>query len=94
MNNYIVPYTDASRSLGWVINKLEGAGFEVKNIDVLGVHYSATIYRWYLNWVSNKEKVLEKYGERWNRVWVFFLAYSVITSRCVFSGSGLCESMR
>lgn len=37
---------DASASLGWVINKLEGVGFEVKNIDVLGVHYAATIYRW------------------------------------------------
>ena len=94
MNKYVFPGADASCSLGWVINKLEGAGFEVKNIDVLGVHYSATIYRWYLNWVSNKEKVLEKYGERWYRVWVFFLAYSVITSRYVFSGSGLCESMR
>jgi len=36
---------DASASLGWVINKLEGVGFEVKSIDVLGVHYAATIYR-------------------------------------------------
>ncbi|KAF8955393.1 sphingolipid C9-methyltransferase [Flammula alnicola] len=70
MNKYVFPGADASCSLGWVINKLEGAGFEIKNIDVLGVHYSATIYRWYKNWVSNKEKG-----------WVFFLAYSVITSR-------------
>jgi cyclopropane fatty-acyl-phospholipid synthase-like methyltransferase len=62
---------------------LEGAGFEIKNIDVLGVHYSATIYRWYKNWVSNREKVIEKYGERWYRVWVFFLAYSTIISRYV-----------
>ncbi|KAG6848833.1 hypothetical protein H0H93_013656 [Arthromyces matolae] len=61
--------------------KLEGAGFEIKNIDVLGVHYSATIYQWYKNWVSNKDKVVAKYGDRWYRVWVFFLAYSVITSR-------------
>ncbi|KNZ77852.1 Cyclopropane-fatty-acyl-phospholipid synthase [Termitomyces sp. J132] len=33
--------------------QLEGAGFEIKNVDVLGVHYSATIYL---------------YGERWYRV--------------------------
>ena len=38
--------------------QLEAAGFEVKNIDVLGVHYSATIWRWYKNWVSNKDKVI------------------------------------
>lgn len=83
MNKYVFPGADASCSLGWVINKLEGAGFEIKNVDVLGVHYSATIYRWYQNWVSNKEKVLAKYGDRWYRIWVFFLAYSVITSRYV-----------
>ncbi|TCD66874.1 hypothetical protein EIP91_000772 [Steccherinum ochraceum] len=81
MNKYIFPGADASASLGWVIGHLEAAGFEVKNIDVLGVHYSATIYRWYKNWVSNKEKVLEAYGERWYRIWVFFLAYSVIIAR-------------
>ncbi|OSX62440.1 hypothetical protein POSPLADRAFT_1181533 [Postia placenta MAD-698-R-SB12] len=81
MNKYIFPGADASCSLGWVINQVEAAGFEVKNIDVLGVHYSATIWRWYRNWVSNKDKVIESYGERWYRIWVFFLAYSTITSR-------------
>ena len=64
MNKYVFPGADASCSLGWVVNQVEAAGFEVKNIDVLGVHYSATIWKWYLNWVDNKEKVVEKYGER------------------------------
>lgn len=81
MNKYIFPGADASCSLGWVVNQVEAAGFEVKNIDVLGVHYSATIWRWYKNWVSNKDKVIEVYGERWYRIWVFFLAYSTIISR-------------
>ena len=57
------------------------AGFEVKSVDVLGCHYSATLWRWYENWLANKEKVLAKYGERWFRVWAFFLAWSVIASR-------------
>lgn len=83
MNKYVFPGADASCSLGWVVKQVEAAGFEVKNIDVLGVHYSATIYRWYKNWVSNKEKILEAYGDRWYRVWVFFLAYSTIISRSV-----------
>jgi cyclopropane fatty-acyl-phospholipid synthase-like methyltransferase len=64
MNKYIFPGADASCSLGWVVKQLEGAGFEIKNIDVLGVHYSATIFRWYKNWISNKDKVIEKYGDR------------------------------
>lgn len=72
-----------SSSLTSIYHQLESAGFEVKNIDVLGVHYSATIYGWYKNWVSNKENVIAKYGDRWYRIWVFFLAYSTITSRFV-----------
>jgi sphingolipid C9-methyltransferase len=81
MNKYLFPGADASCSLGWVVNQLEKANFEVKSIDVLGIHYSATLLRWYENWTSNKEKVEEKYGERWYRLWVFFLAWSIINSR-------------
>ncbi|EJD35452.1 sphingolipid C9-methyltransferase [Auricularia subglabra TFB-10046 SS5] len=81
MNKYVFPGADASCSLGWVINQLEGAGFEMKNVDVLGVHYSATLYRWYLNWLKNKENVEGKYGKRWFRVWSFFLAWATIASR-------------
>ncbi|KAG8931731.1 hypothetical protein FRC02_002283 [Tulasnella sp. 418] len=81
MNKYVFPGADASCSLGWVINQVESVGFEVKNIDVLGVHYSATLWRWYKNWLMNKEKVIAKYGARWFRIWEYFLASSVITSR-------------
>lgn len=59
---------DASIPLWWVLKEVEAVGFEVKQVDVLGVHYSATIFRWYQNWISNKEKVLAKYGDRY----VFF----------------------
>jgi len=81
MNKYIFPGADASCALNWVIGKLENAGFEMKSIDVLGVHYSATIYRWYKNWLANEDKVVEKYGRRLYRIWLFFLAWSVIVAR-------------
>lgn len=81
MNKYVFPGADASCSLGWVVQQVEAAGFEVKHIDVLGVHYSATIYRWYKNWLSNKDKVVEKYGARMYRIWEYFLASSVIIAR-------------
>ncbi len=68
MNKYIFPGADASTPLGFVIDKLEAAGFEVKSVDNTGVHYSATIWRWYRNWMANKEKVVDKYGDRWFRV--------------------------
>ena len=77
MNKYVFPGADASCSLGWVVSQVEAAGFEVKNIDVLGVHYSATLWKWYLNWVSNREKVVEKYGEK--LVFFVVVAYCKLT---------------
>lgn len=68
MNKYVFPGADASTPLGWFVDKLEGAGFEIKHIDTIGVHYSATLWRWYRNWMANKDKVEAKYGSRWFRV--------------------------
>ncbi|CAD6499847.1 BgTH12-03953 [Blumeria graminis f. sp. triticale] len=87
MNKYIFPGADASTPLKDYIGALEGAGFEVKMVDTIGVHYSATLWRWYRNWIANKEKVLAKYGNRWYRIWEYFLAYSTIISR---QGSATC----
>lgn len=87
MNKYIFPGADASTPLGWTVDKLEGAGFEIKSIDTIGVHYSATLWRWYQNWLSNRGSIEGKYGRRWYRIWEFFLAYSTIISR---QGSAAC----
>ncbi|KAI9720902.1 MAG: Sphingolipid C9-methyltransferase 2 [Chrysothrix sp. TS-e1954] len=87
MNKYIFPGADASTPLGFFINSLEGAGFEVKGLDTIGVHYSATLWRWYRNWLANRSKIESKYGKRWFRIWEFFLAYSTIISR---QGSATC----
>ena len=87
MNKYIFPGADASTPLGFVIDKLEGAGFEIAGVDNIGVHYSATLWRWYRNWVGNKENVVGKYGMRWYKIWLYFLAYSTIISR---QGSATC----
>lgn len=70
MNKYVFPGADASTPLGWTVDQLEGAGFEIKSIDTIGVHYSATLWRWYRNWMGNREKVEAKYGKRWFRVCV------------------------
>jgi sphingolipid C9-methyltransferase len=87
MNKYVFPGADASAPIGWVIDKLEGAGFEVRAIDTIGVHYSATLWRWYRNWLANQDKSKAKYGVRWYRIWEYFLASAVISSR---QGSATC----
>ncbi|KAK3400983.1 S-adenosyl-L-methionine-dependent methyltransferase [Sordaria brevicollis] len=90
MNKHIFPGADASTPLGWYIDQFEKAGFEVRAVDTIGVHYSATLWRWYRNWLANREKVVAKYGKRWFRIWEFFLAYSTIIAR---QGSATCYQM-
>ncbi|KAM5342142.1 hypothetical protein ACJ41O_015173 [Fusarium nematophilum] len=90
LNKYIFPGADASTPLSFYVGCLESAGFEVKSVDTVGVHYSGTLWRWYRNWIGNADKVKAKYGERWFRIWELFLAYSTIASR---QGSATCFQM-
>lgn len=79
MGKYVFPGADASCPLGWVINQLEKGGFEVHSVETIGIHYSATIKRWYDNWQKNKAYIVKKYGQRWFRVWNWFLAWAVLS---------------
>ncbi|KAI7874724.1 S-adenosyl-L-methionine-dependent methyltransferase [Lichtheimia hyalospora FSU 10163] len=81
MAKYIFPGADASTPLYWYIQQLEMAGFEVHNVDTIGVHYSATLYKWYQNWMKNRDSLRGKYDDHILRVWDVFLAWSVIASR-------------
>jgi len=79
MSKYIFPGADASLPLSFVSNQLEKAGFEIRGIDNVNVHYGMTIQRWYRNWMKNREQVVQAYGERWYRLWHLFLAWSSFT---------------
>ncbi|KAL2911113.1 hypothetical protein HK105_209432 [Polyrhizophydium stewartii] len=81
MAKYVFPGADASMPLNWVLEQVERAGFEVQSTETLGLHYSTAIFRWCQNWMSNKGKIVAKYGVRWFRIWEFFLAYSTIIAR-------------
>ncbi|PMD54567.1 cyclopropane-fatty-acyl-phospholipid synthase [Hyaloscypha bicolor E] len=90
LNKYIFPGADASTPLANYVGCLESAGWEIKSIDTVGVHYSGTIWRWYRNWLGNAETIKAKYGSRWYRIWELFLAWSTIASR---QGSATCFQM-
>ncbi|KAJ9217429.1 hypothetical protein DTO166G4_1060 [Paecilomyces variotii] len=87
LNKHIFRGADASTPLAYYVSCLEAAGFEIKGVDTVGVHYSATLWRWYRNWLGNADKVKATYGQRWFRIWELFLAYSTIASR---QGSATC----
>lgn len=78
MAKYIFPGADASCPLGFVVSQAERAGYEVHRVENCGVHYSVTIRKWYENWMSNREAVIAKYGQRWFRMWQVFLGWSVL----------------
>ncbi|HEY3875167.1 MAG TPA: cyclopropane-fatty-acyl-phospholipid synthase family protein [Candidatus Kapabacteria bacterium] len=77
MAEYIFPGADASCPLSFVVKRLERAGFEIHSVENVGIHYSYTIDRWYHNWLSNRNAIIEAYGPWWFRCWEIFLAWSV-----------------
>jgi cyclopropane fatty-acyl-phospholipid synthase-like methyltransferase len=78
MGKYIFPGADASCPLGFVVDQMERAGFEVHRVENTGCHYSLTIKAWYDNWIQQEENVVAKYTAWWYRLWVVFLAWSAI----------------
>lgn len=78
MAKYIFPGADASCPLGFVVAQAERAGFEVHRVENCGVHYATTIHKWYENWKRNEDAIVAKYGQRWFRMWMMFLAWSVM----------------
>jgi sphingolipid C9-methyltransferase len=87
MSRYIFPGADASLPLSFVATQLEKAGFEIRTVENINVHYALTIHRWYENWKANQDKIVAAYGERWYRLWHLFLAWSVLTGE---QGRGDC----
>ena len=78
MAKYIFPGADASCPLAFVVGQAERAGFEVHRVENCGAHYAVTIEKWYQNWRRNEAAIVERYGQRWFKLWSFFLAWSVL----------------
>ncbi|EER16912.1 Cyclopropane-fatty-acyl-phospholipid synthase, putative [Perkinsus marinus ATCC 50983] len=81
MGTYIFPAADASLPLAWVVAQLESAGFEVQSHENAGIHYSETISRWLDNCIKNKDSMISSFGDRWYRIWIIFLAWSMMIAR-------------
>jgi sphingolipid C9-methyltransferase len=77
MSKYIFPGADASLPAAPMINAMERSGFEIRSVENVSPHYRLTIRKWHANWMRNREAVIAVYGERWYRIWHFFLAWSV-----------------
>jgi cyclopropane fatty-acyl-phospholipid synthase-like methyltransferase len=78
MNRYIFPGADASLPLSGMIRAAEDGGFEVTDVENMSPHYVLTLRHWRDIWQSNRENVIKSYGERWYRLWYFFLHWSAL----------------
>lgn len=78
MNKYIYPGADAALPPSTMMKSFEKAGFEVHSIENISGHYAQTLRFWRQNWLSNREAVLATHGERWFRIWNFFLSWSIL----------------
>ncbi len=76
MAKYIFAGADASLPLAPMMNVMEKTGWEIHSVENISYHYKITIKKWHDNWVRNREQVVKAYGERWYRIWHWFLAWA------------------
>jgi cyclopropane fatty-acyl-phospholipid synthase-like methyltransferase len=78
MARYIFPGADASLTLSGMIRAAEDGGFEVIDVENMSPHYVITLRAWRDNWISNEAVIIAAYGQRWYRLWKFFLHWSAL----------------
>ena len=87
MNRHIFPGADASLCASAMLKSMEKSNFEIHSMENVTNHYSLTLRRWHTNWISNRAEVTQAYGDRWYRIWHFFLAWSTLIAE---QGSAAC----
>ncbi len=80
IRKYIFPggYVPA---LSEVLPAVERAGLWVTDIEILRLHYAETLRHWRARFTANLDAIREKYGERFCRMWLFYLTASEMSFR-------------
>lgn len=63
-------------ALSEVLPGVERAGFLVKDIEILSMHYAWTLRHWRERFLANRDKAAAIYDERFCRMWEYYLAMS------------------
>jgi cyclopropane fatty-acyl-phospholipid synthase-like methyltransferase len=80
INKHVFPGADAALPLSSMLKVAEKSGWEVQGVENVSRHYSQTLRLWRANWESNRARTVAEHGERWFRIWQFFLAWSQIVA--------------
>lgn len=73
LRKYIFP-GGYSPALSEVLPAIEAAGLWVTDIEVLRMHYAYTLRQWRRRLLANRSEVVALHGERFCRMWEFYLA--------------------
>jgi cyclopropane-fatty-acyl-phospholipid synthase len=68
-------------ALSEVLPAIERAGLLVCDIEILRLHYAETLKAWRERFMARREEVIRLYGERFARMWEFYLAASEMSFR-------------
>lgn len=75
IRKYIFP-GGYSPSLSETFSEIEKAKLWVTDTEILRLHYALTLNEWEKRFQSNREKIVEMMGERFARMWEFYLVIS------------------
>lgn len=63
-------------ALSEVFGAVEKSGLLVTDVEILRLHYAKTLHHWRARFVSHWREAAERMGERFCRLWEFYLAVS------------------
>ncbi|MGZ3726355.1 MAG: class I SAM-dependent methyltransferase [Pseudobdellovibrio sp.] len=66
-------------SLSEVLPHVEKSGLVTTDLEVLRLHYAKTLKQWRSRFAAHKEKVEKKHGEKFYRMWEFYLTISELS---------------
>ena len=80
VRKYIFP-GGYSPALSETLAAIEGAGLWVTDIEILRLHYAATLLEWERRFQNNRSRIAELLDERFCRMWEFYLIMSEFSFR-------------
>ncbi|MGB7448039.1 MAG: cyclopropane-fatty-acyl-phospholipid synthase family protein [Ornithinimicrobium sp.] len=77
VQRYVFPDGEL-QPIATVVEELEGAGFEVRDVEALREHYDLTLRAWVANLESHWDEAVALSGPGWARVWRLYMAGSAL----------------
>jgi cyclopropane-fatty-acyl-phospholipid synthase len=68
-------------ALSEVMPTIERTGLWLTDLEILRLHYAQTLRHWRERFLANRQQLIELYGDRFCRMWEFYLAVSEMSFR-------------